>query len=967
MGTDDPVQVLRGRLGKAGRLWQRERARTLGWRIAPVFCVVVVAALVCDAFWQLEANTRMAWFAGTLSGLVVLLGVVWRMGRRANPPERVARHLESRDPALGSRVINALQLSAQATDRRVPALTRSLAAQAVDRNNRELAGAAFDALAVTGEARARRGKALRAGAALVVLLAVFFPVTRVLLPRFLDPYGDHPPYAFTRVEIVDPGEAGAEVVYGGKLTVRAVWGGHEPRELFLSAHPAGHPEQVVMLPMIRDHDGFWQEIGDVRNELVVFAHSKTQSYFSHRREIRVLLTPRIEQAWIETSPPAYTGLEPRERPYAFKPTSALIGSHVRFRLRSNRPLSEGVLELTRENGETETIALTPVAEHEVAGSFMVLENVRLRFRVTDTDRIPSDAQPEALLTVTHDLAPLVEIVTPQQNGFVSVAYKLPAHFRATDDFGIKTLRLHRALNGVYSGPLTIDTQGVSRDAAHTLDFNFADLGVLPGDTVSFFAEAIDTAPDPHLARSRTITMTLISEEDYNDYLREMSDVRDMTAKYQKLTERYQELADEQRKLAEEAATLEQKVREGKASAAELEEAFDRISARQNEINQLLEQLAAQMETFVRENPVYDFERDLAKRLGEEAAQLRQATKANREAMERLARSTTRPDGSRSLSPEQIQRLMQEAKAQADRLGAGDRQLQEDVEQPLGDLAALHDLINDFNLFEQAYLAQQALASQAAAYGDKDRLTREDQLALKELGARQAEIGEVMRQLPGLLRRHCEAAISTFPKAALSGSRLADAIEEGRLAPTSLSATQNMLEGDGRESAELSGRLEREMAALFGQCNGDMPSMGGELDQYLGLTFKNGSAGQSFEQMRQSLKNGLQGGNFPGLARTRGRASGPSSGYSMRTDQQSPVIGSEPPPPMPAEQSSPVPGNMADAAGENPNLDPSTQSAKPDVLQNLNPADRESGATPVDSGAEQYRDVVDEYFRKITRP
>jgi hypothetical protein len=47
--------------------------------------------------------------------------------------------------------------------------------------------------------------------------------------------------------------------------------------------------------------------------------------------------------------------------------------------------------------------------------------------------------------------------------------------------------------------------------------------------------------------------------------------------------------------------------------------------------------------------------------------------------------------------------------------------------------------------------------------------------------------------------------------------------------------------------------------------------------------------------------------------------------------------------------------------------PAVQTGKADVLKGTNPADRESGATPGELGAEEYRELVDEYFKQLTRP
>ena len=962
MNTTKETTALLRRLADADRIRQREKGRALGWRLLPGFLVFALVAVTADAFLQLGTPARLVVLgAGAVAALgasVVCARIGWFF---RNPPERIARFLESRDEQLGSKLINALQLAALAEDMRLPPLTRTLAAGAVGGYDAELARADLPRLALTGEARLRRKHAVWGLLAFLVLMAGFYPVTAIVLPRFLDPLGDHPPYAFTRVEIVMPGDAGAEVVYGGKFTVKVRWNGHEPRELFLTAQPPGRPAEAVTVPMIRDGEkGFTQEIADVRTDLVIVAHARNRSFYSRERAVRVLLTPKIAQAYLQTTPPAYTGLKPEERPFAFQSASALAGSELRFRLQSNRPLRDGVMEVTGDDGKTERVPLAVRGEKEVGGSLILRDSVRLRFRVTDIGGLPSDEQPEALVAVTHDLPPSVRVVEPLQDGFVSRDFKLTARFEASDDYGVRTLRIHRALNGVYSEPKVITLDGVQRYAAEALVFDFVKLGVRSGDRLSLFAEAIDTAPEPHLARSQTVTLTIISEEEYNDFIREATDVRDLSHKYQELINNFHDLRAAQTKLAEEAVALRERMKTPEQAAKAAAE-FDALTARQGEINQRLKQQAERMRNFVRKDPLYDFEKDLQTQLTREAVEIERSAALNNGAVGALAESTVKPDGGRTLSPETLKELAREAKEHAERLGAREQTLADSVEKPLQDLSRLHDLVNTFNQFERLYQAQQSLAEQARAYEDKGPLNREDQLALKNLAAQQQAVREALDQLPKQLREKADAAKKDFPKACSSAEKLADAIEKDRLAASAGAATDRMLEGDGAQGALLARRLEQDMARLFGHCNGQGEASD-ELDDYLKLNFA-GEKNESFEQMRKSRKMGA-GNGVPKMGR--GKAQGSGSGYSMNTGQQPPVLGNESSPrgDSSAQQ---ITANGGQSSGKSAGASPAAQLDKADVMKGLNPTDRHSDAVPGESTMDEYRTLVDEYFKKITRP
>lgn len=953
------------RLGAADRAWQQEKARVAAWRSIPVLLALAAAAIACDAFLRLSPQARLACLAaGATAVAAALLVFRWLGWHRRNPPERIARHLESRDPALGSALINALQLARQSEDASVAPLTRNLAAGAVRDYAERLSPTDLPARAVTGATRRPRRVALAGLAGFALLLAAFYPVTTMVIPRFLDPYGDHPPYAHTRVDIVDPGEEGTNVVYGSKLAVVARWSGHEPRELFLTLVPEGRTNGAVTIPMIRSGDRtFAQEVPDVRDDLELVVHSRTRSFVSHRRLARVLRTPRIEKGYLQIAPPAYTGLPTTERPFDFASASALQGSRVRFRLISNRPLREGTAEILREAPAPEKVPLTLLASNEVAGDFVLARSSRVRFQVTDVEGLVSEISPEGLLTVTYDLPPTVRLLEPNQDGFVAQDFVLKFRAEASDDYGIRTVRLHRGHNGTFLEPETFAPEGVRRDLGGESTVDLAAAGVRPGDRLSFFAEAIDTCPEPHLARTPTVTLEVIGTEEYNDFLREERDIGDLAAKYEELLRKFHDLRDEQERLAQ-AAREAAKQAAASATNAPSTEALDRLMARQNELNQRLENQARAMEAFVRPNPLYDFEKDLQKELAEAARHIRGSVATNTAALDRIAADTSREDGRRQVAPADLANLEREAREQAERLGAQDAQLAKSVERPLEDLAQLHELMNDFAAFEQLHQAQREIAEQTAAYEKKPWPDRDDQLALRELASREEAVREVLDALPALLRRHAEAAEPKFPKAAASGRRLADALNNARLAPLASQAADRMLEADGPRSAQMARRVEKEMEKLFSECRGNSPGEAGdELDQYLQLTL-GGAKNASLDQMKQCRKLGLSPGLFPRFGRGRGAGSG--SGYSQSSQPELAVLGNERLAERGPKESSTRPASGPNAGSTDRPGPGAEQASDPSSLVALPRADRQSAAVPTENTSEVYRNVVDEYFKALTR-
>lgn len=939
-------------LTAAGRVLQRERGASLFLRGLPWVLGLVLAALVADVILHLGANARV--------GLDVLIGVAalglfalcgWIAWVRRPAFEHTARVLESRDARLGSKLINLLQLRDQTNDARLTPMTRELAGLAIGGYAEELRGVDLNTAARTDAVLdgAKRAGWVMLGSAAV--LGLGFGITKVELPRFLDPFGDHPPYSFTRIEIIDPGADGTEVVYRAPLVVTAQTKGHRPGELFLSWFPVGQPEAVVTLPMFdKAERGFAQQIEGVESDMIVFAHTKNRHSLSKQRRVGVQLTPKLEKIFVKVAPPTYTGLKPDEHPLALKALKALAGTELTFRLQSNRPLREGLIELVRGPGDSQNFAMTPTAENEVAGKFTAKESGRLVFTLLDRDSHPSVEKWECALQVTHDLGPDVQITNPNGDTFVAMDFKVEPLIEANDDYGIRTLRIHQAKNEVYGEPRVIHYDTITRNPREMLMLDLAKMNLASGDTITLFAEAIDTAPEPHLARSKTVTLTVITVEEYNQFLRERTDMADIQQKYSDLLNKLRDLVEEQRKVGEEIAALQKQLEKTPSDAAQKK--IDELTARQKELNAKLNKLADNMDKFVRDQPVYDLESELQKVLSEKAEEIRESTKQNDAAMKDLvqAQSERKPD------PAMVGAMKKASDDQLAKLGGTEQKAREEITEPMEDLALMQEIMKDLNRIEDLAGAQKELAAQAKAYDRAGPLTREDQLALKDLAAQQKAIGEALQEVEDKLWEDGKAAKEKFPKAAESAQKIANAMGDLNLQRHANNATKAMLEGRGDQSAQLSQQVSNELESLFGQCKGQQGEMSNELDSYLGLT-RGMKPGNNFKQMMQCRKfgNGQQSG--------RGRGQAGQGGFAVTDGQQSNVMGNET---SISNPESKRPGSNGQSRMKNDQPPAPAAVDKTDVVQGMKPADRASDAVQSESVIERYSDLVEKYFKAITK-
>src|SRR4051812_23611543 len=193
----EPLGPLAARLEAADRVLQKERGATLLLRSWPWIVGPMAASLTLDVILHLTGVARLSVdFAFTL---LLLLGTGWcawlALGKR-NSFEHVARTLETRHPRLGSKLINVLQLRTQTQDPALAPLTRELAGMAIGGYVEELRNEPIEQLARTTCVQEAAKHAALGLLAFAALLAILFDITRTEIPRFLDPFGDHPPYSF---------------------------------------------------------------------------------------------------------------------------------------------------------------------------------------------------------------------------------------------------------------------------------------------------------------------------------------------------------------------------------------------------------------------------------------------------------------------------------------------------------------------------------------------------------------------------------------------------------------------------------------------------------------------------------------------------------------------------------------------------------------------------------------------------
>ncbi len=954
----NPPEIIR-RLDRADRAWRQRGAFEHGLRSVKFVCLAALVVVGADLLLQLGAGARVVLGLLCVLAALSLAGVLLhRAFLRQGSRLRIARHLEERDPSLGSKLVNVLQLSEQATDAQKEPLTRALAARAVDEASRELAGHDFAPLVKSPTLRRSAWRAALPVAALVGLCLWFAPIAGREIMRFLDPFGDHPPFSFTHLAIVTPADDATEVVFRRPVTIEAEYAGHRPTELFLEVQNDAEPGPPQVLPMAAQGGRkFVQQIDHVTGNLTVRARTKNGRSQSQARHIAVKLAPQVEKSTLEITPPAYTRLAPRKTTLALgggtvPAVTALAGSTLRFAITSNRPLSAGRAFLRTSADAPLEVPLTPGtgdARNTATAALAPQESGRLTFDLRDETGLTADRELAAAVTVTHDLPPEVQITEPAQDGFIVENYTARVGVRATDDYGLKTVRVHTGVDDAFADPRVQPAQDdpPPRDMLEGVDISPQALGAKPGQVISVFAEAADIAPETHMARTRTLRLEVITEDAYNELLRLQTEIGDLQAKYDAFHDRVRALADEQRRLAEEAAKA------AEAPDGVSEATREALTARQAELNGKLDALAGEMASATREKPLYDLEKDLQKVLDAEAQKIRESVARNEQ--ELASFSGAEP------SAESAKQFQQAAAGQADRLDPAAEQAQRQIAQALEDSQKMQELLKSLSAIQQAYEKQQELAAQTAAYRDKPNLTPEDKLSLQNMAAEQRTVGEVLKEAARKLREDADAAAETYPEAADDARKLAEALEEGNFPTLADDSARSMIAGRGKTANDRAMHLRDELAQLMSECGQCRGGMGESYAQRLRLT-RGMLAGNTFSQMSQCRNFGL--GTNPGMSQGGGGMGlGGRMASGMQNGPQMSLLGGESQLGRPQKES--VARSNAQSQGT-PSPGAGTSDSTDDPGRGgLTERSRPAGSAAGDAALDEYSDVVDAYFRKLT--
>ena len=489
--------VIRARL-KVRRL---EAGMVLLLGVLAVF-LLAPAAVVAQPIYGYSAIT----YAGTA---VLLLGVTlircWWLATRRPRRESIALDIEETHPDLGSNLISSLQLFPRKgelgdDDPTSPALIDAL----VNDTHREVEP--LDPEAYVSHAGFQRLGRLAGVLTIAVLLMAF--IWPGLYPRagyLLANAADLMPSRITNLEIW----AERTTVLPGMPTAFEVkTTGRETDAVELEVRQGAGSGASIAMEKVAPHHfrSRWLAAGDVAR-----VTARTGRFRSRTIEVRVVAPPRVESIEVVQYPPEYTKLKPGPGKNGGH-IRAYMGSEVQLAVKTNKPVQEALIALA----DGWRLPLNPSEEGGSLGGKMILGGAgSYQVRLKDAHGFSNLAPQRYQIDIIPDAYPVVMVTHPEKDLTVEADEQVTVKYRASDDFGLKSVYLEIRLGS--GRPRRIKVWGgeaPKKDVLGRYEFDLRSMGIKPGGILSyrFIAPDVDTVSGPKFGTSKVYRIKIRDRE-----------------------------------------------------------------------------------------------------------------------------------------------------------------------------------------------------------------------------------------------------------------------------------------------------------------------------------------------------------------------------------------------------------------------------------------------------------------------
>src|SRR5215471_1808279 len=455
--------------------------------------IIVVGALLAIALasYGLQATKfSPTWVTGLrIATWAVLIGLLafWllRPLRKRVSDQQVALYIEEYEPSLQAAILAAVHvgaLGASSTTEEVPQVIVDRMIEQAAEKARAIQGGK-----TVGRSHLKRyGIALATVAGLAILMMTYGPeFLRQGASALLDVRRTAEaasPYAIT----VKPGDS--TVPRGSDQTISAKLAGFRSNEVVLFVKKEGAPK-FDRVPLVASADPMTFEgmLFDVAKPIEYYVEA--DGVRSPNYAMKIVELPAVSKLELEYVFPAYTGL-PSQKVESGGDVAALRGTEVRVKITPTMASPAGQVQLDPGTPS----GLTAQQDGTLTGSFKMDKDGYYQIELDGPRGEKVTASPKYTVDVIEDQPPTVTFEKPKRDTSANPIEEVFVQARADDDFGVKQLDLIYSVNGGAEKTVSLYGKGAKPlqqvSAGHTVYLE--ELGVKPGDFVSYYAKAYDT-------------------------------------------------------------------------------------------------------------------------------------------------------------------------------------------------------------------------------------------------------------------------------------------------------------------------------------------------------------------------------------------------------------------------------------------------------------------------------------------
>ena len=270
---------------------------------------------------------------------------------------------------------------------------------------------------------------------------------------------------------------------------------------------------------------------------------KTPFAISDTFHITVYELPIIEELQIRYEYPIYTGLKPDIQKNAGGNIKALIGTKVIFNIVANNPIEQA--ELFFSNGEYKE--MNRLGRSSFRSEFKVENNGTYHFGLEDILGNGSRNITRSI-TAIPDRKPEIKITSPGRDTLLTQNMQLPLSILASDDYGLREMKLHYFINHAKEIIVPIVNTINSNTITHDYIFDLNKEFMIPGDKVTYWVEVSDNSPQKQTTFSQKYTARFPSiEEIYKEIEKKEKEKSDILERTLKSSEELQKEFEEKRR------------------------------------------------------------------------------------------------------------------------------------------------------------------------------------------------------------------------------------------------------------------------------------------------------------------------------------------------------------------------------------------------------------------------------------